>query len=105
MSDEVGNGRQDPLGLTTVKDAARQLAVPVAYLQREVKAGHVPSLPIGKSVRVDVKAVEIALKRQAAGMFADQLYGELSTPALMAPLTRPEEPERNPRVGGTPGTV
>lgn len=97
------------LGLVTVQDAARMLGVPVTFLRREVKAGRVPSIRMGSSVRVNVRAVKAALERQAAGEFADSLFGTLASSAtpdsFVLPESSPVEPERNPRVGGTPGTV
>lgn len=95
------------LAFATVQDAARQLAVPVTFLRREVKAGRVPSIRMGSSVRVNVRAVKAALERQAAGQYADSLFGQLPVPLADIKAFKgdsPDEVEVNPRVGGTPGT-
>lgn len=81
MNDEGIEEADRTLGLLTVKQAAKAIDVPVAFLQREVKAGHVPFLKVGSRVRVNVSAVQRALMRQAAGMFADMLYGKLPGPS------------------------
>ena len=70
------------LALATVKDAAKQLDIPVTFLQREVKEGRVPSMRMGRRVRVNVMAVSAALNRQAAGEYADSLFGQLPAPAV-----------------------
>lgn len=98
------------LALATIQDAARQLGIPVTFLRREVKAGRVPSIRMGSSVRVNVRAVKAALDRQAAGEYADSLFGQLPGPVMQVSQQliegdRPDEVEVNPRVGGTPGTV
>ena len=77
MSDAVEEKARGPFGLSTIRDAATRLGLPVSYLRAQVKAEHVPFLKVGNRVRVNIEAVEMALKREAAGMFAIQLYGEL----------------------------
>ena len=72
-----------PWTWATVQEAARQLDVPVTFLRREVKAGRVPSIRMGRSDRVNVRAVKAALERQAAGEYADSLFGTLGTPFVL----------------------
>ncbi len=114
MSDVNPTDGQPPvievgLAFATVQDAARQLGVPVTFLRREVKDGRVPSIRMGSSVRVNVRAVKAALERQAAGEYADSLFGQLPLPAPILGteifLSPPVGPEVNPRAGRMPGTV
>lgn len=75
---------QDGLGLLTVRNAAKAIGVLFTFLQREVKEGHVPSLRMGNSTRVDMKVVRAALQRRSAGMYADSLFGQLTAPVVPA---------------------
>lgn len=108
MSDANPTVNERPV-LVTIREAALATGVPIAWLRKEVDAGRIPCLRFGRRVRVSLWAVNAALERQAAGEYADSLFGALASPAIpdsfVLPESSPVEPERNPRVGGTPGTV
>ncbi len=83
MTEEGSRLIEAGLQWATVKDAAEKMGIPVTFLQREVKEGRVPSIKMGSRVRVNVRAVEMALDRQAAGEYADSLFGQLGTPFVL----------------------
>lgn len=51
---------------TTLTKAARALGVPGPFLRRQVEAGRVPALRVGRGLRIDPKAARAALSRLAA---------------------------------------
>ena len=91
MSEEGSKTGRVEVGLqwATVKDAAEKFGIPVAFLNREIKAGRVPSIRAGK-VRVNVRAVKMALDRQAAGEYADSLFGQLGMSKAMTDVVVPD---------------
>ena len=93
MPEEVPGNGETALGLMTVRDAARYLGVPATFLMREARAGRVPCIRMGNRVLVNVMAVSAALNRQAAGQFADSLFGQLPAPAVPEPLAAPASEE------------
>lgn len=48
-----------------VRRAARILGLPVAWLRDEAKAGNIPCIRVGRSIRLNVDDVEQALKERA----------------------------------------
>jgi excisionase family DNA binding protein len=58
LADEVRQLRRAmPPLLVTQREAAKTLGVSLSTIQRKVKSGEVPSVRVGKSVRVDLAAV------------------------------------------------
>lgn len=49
-----------PTQLVSIADAAKELAVSQATVRRQVKAGKLPSLRIGRQVRIDLSKVKAA---------------------------------------------
>ena len=82
MSDARPTDSQPPILITT-REAALATGVPVAWLKKEVEAGRIPCLRFGRRVRVSPLAVKAALERQAAGEYADSLFGTLGTPFVL----------------------
>jgi hypothetical protein len=70
--------------LNTVRQTARALGVPIAWLHAEARAGRVPALRVGQRLFLDPEAVGVALAERARGASA--------TPP--APATKPKRKGR-----------
>ena len=55
-----------PQPLLNAKELARHLNVPESWVRSEARAGHIPSVPVGRYVRFRLEDVEAALARKAA---------------------------------------
>lgn len=63
----------DPSELFTIPEVAKLLKVSVVYVRREIKAGALPTVRLGRSVRVARTDLDLYIKARRA--VESRLYG------------------------------